>query len=119
MSENVEGPIPDTDNPLPDGIGGDPAPAPTTPEEAPPPEPDPVPDAPPPPAPIAWEPATWYSATFACLTVGCPNQNVVKTMPKLYSNNGDPKYIRIVDSVCGKDCQILTATKLDPQPVEE
>ncbi|MFD6149374.1 hypothetical protein [Streptomyces sp. NPDC060243] len=81
-----------------------------------------APETPPPPTDaetIHWEPATWYSATFACLTPGCPEENIVKSVGMLYSNNGQAKYVRIVDSVCGKDCKILTATKLIPQPPEE
>lgn len=91
-------------------------------------EPEPEPDTPPtpeePPAPdtIDWEPQTWYSATAVCTTPGCIQENVVLSIPLLYSNNGDPRFIRVVcggDRACGKDCTILTATKLDPQPPEE
>jgi hypothetical protein len=81
-----------------------------------------VPPPPPEPDVIAWEPTTWYEITYACLTEGCINQNQVRYAPMFYSNNGDPKYIRVVDAAddaCGKDCTILTASKLDPQPPEE
>ncbi|WP_346100372.1 hypothetical protein [Streptomyces olivaceiscleroticus] len=79
---------------------------------------------PPPPAPdaITWEPYTWYGITYACLTPGCVNENIVKDYSPFYSNNGDPKFCRVVDAAdgaCGKDCKILTATKLDPQPEVE
>lgn len=90
--------------------------------EEPPEETPPVPDPVPAPAPITWEPQTWYAITFACVTPGCSEQNIIKSAPMFYSNNGDPKYIRVVcaaDGCCGKDCTILTATKLNPQPVEE
>lgn len=84
------------------------------------PTPDPEPTPPAPTAePITWEPATWYSITYACLTAGCPNQNVVGSAPMFYSNDGNPVHIRVFDSVCRTDSKILTATKLDPQPVEE
>lgn len=82
------------------------------------PEPDPVP-----PTPVGdtieWAPQTWYSITYACLTEGCPNQNVVLSAPMFYSNNGEAAYIRVIDSACDEDSLILTAAKLDPQPVEE
>jgi hypothetical protein len=84
------------------------------------PEPDPDPTPPPPVGDtIVWEPATWYSITYACRTVGCPNENVVHGAPMFYSNDGQNKNIRVIDSVCNKDSMIVTATKLDPQPVEE
>lgn len=92
-------------------------PLPTT--DDPPPYEEEVPPAPPASETIVWEPQTWYAATYACLTEGCINQNQVRSVDMLWSNNGDPKYIRIVDAAdgaCGKDCAILTATKLDPQP---
>ncbi|WP_371099886.1 hypothetical protein [Streptomyces sp. PU_AKi4] len=92
-------------------------------DEKPPSDPEPpTPEAPPAPDPIAWEPQTWYEATAACTTPGCIQENVILHIPMLYSNNGDPKYIRVVcgsDRACGKDATILTATKLDPQPPEE
>ncbi|MFG2359370.1 hypothetical protein [Streptomyces sp. NPDC048521] len=93
-------------------------PTPVEPEPDTPPPPGPAPDS----QPITWEPQTWYSITAACRTPGCLQENIVVTIPMFYSNNGDPKYIRVVcaaDDCCGKDCTILTATKLDPQPVEE
>jgi hypothetical protein len=96
----------------------EPDPDPTEPEPEPEPTPDPIPD----PDPITWEPQTWYEATAACRTPGCIQENVIVYLPMLYSNNGDPKYIRVIcgsDQACGKDCTILTATKLDPQPPEE
>lgn len=106
---------------------GDVVPSPV--DETPPPPPDDPPPyeeetPPPPPAPetVAWEPQTWYAITYACLTPGCVNENVVKSYSPLYSNNGDPKYIRVVDAAdgaCGRDCAILTADKLDPQPEPE
>jgi len=116
--------IPDTstsvdDGTLPGGIGGDVPPPSPTPEEAPPPEPDPVPDAPPPPDTIAWEPQTWYAITYACHTAGCPNQNQIRSAPRFYSNNGAAIYLRVFDSTCRTYSPILTATKLDPQPIEE
>lgn len=86
-------------------------------------EPGPDPDPTPPPAPVGdqiqWEPATWYSITYACATPGCPNLNIVNSAPMFYSNDGLPQHIKVVDSVCGKNSTILTATKLDPQPIEE
>ncbi|QBJ94522.1 hypothetical protein D0Z67_29590 (plasmid) [Streptomyces seoulensis] len=91
-------------------------------EPAWPPPADPPPPPPPAPDPITWEPQTWYSITFACLTPGCSQQNIVKAAPMFYSNNGQLKFIRVVcaaDGCCGKDCTILTAQKLDPQPIEE
>ncbi|MFE1949934.1 hypothetical protein ACFW9D_05630 [Streptomyces sp. NPDC059524] len=94
-------------------------------ESSPPPPPEPTPtDPPPPPAPdapdtIVWEPQTWYSITYACLTDGCPSQNIVLSAPMFYSNNADPKYLRVWDSACKTYAVILTATKLDPQPIEE
>lgn len=91
---------------------------PIDPETQPDPEPDPTP---PPPTGdvITWEAATWYSITYACRTVGCPNENVVYSAPMFYSNDGQAKNIRVFDNECRKDSVILTATKLDPQPVEE
>lgn len=89
------------------------------------PEPEPTPD-PTPPVPVGdtltWEPQTWYSITYACRTAGCPNENVVGSAPMFYSNDGQTKNIRVVDAAdgaCGKDCVILTADKLDPQPIQE
>ncbi|MDX3175189.1 hypothetical protein PV382_23350 [Streptomyces scabiei] len=82
------------------------------------PTPAPIPD----PTPIPWEPQTWYSITYACRTPGCPNENITKSAPMFYTNDGQAKNIRVVDAAdgaCGKDCTILTATKLNPQPVEE
>ncbi|MFI2620401.1 hypothetical protein [Streptomyces sp. NPDC018584] len=101
--------------------------APPLPGDNPPPQDDPEPEPEPTPPPptgetIAWEPQTWYSITYACRTPGCPNENVVRSAPMFYSNNGNPAYIRVVDAAdgaCGKNSVILTATKLDPQPVEE
>jgi hypothetical protein len=94
---------------------GDPPPEPVDPE---PEIPDPIPD----PEPITWEPQTWYAVTAACRTPGCRQENIIVDIPMFYSNNGDPKYCRVVcaqDGACGKDATILTATKLDPQPPEE
>lgn len=92
----------------------------------PPPEPEPVPEPTPEPTPeapvgetIVWEPQTWYSITYACLTPGCPNLNIVGYAPMFYSNDGQTKNIRVIDSTCGKLSKVLTATKLDPQPIEE
>lgn len=89
----------------------------------PPVESDPTPPAPTPaPGPIVWEPETWYAVTAACVTPGCPQENIVVSLPMFYSNNGDPAYCRVVcaaDGCCGQDCTILTASKLDPQPVQE
>jgi hypothetical protein len=89
------------------------------------PEPEPEPE-PTPPVPVGdtltWEPQTWYSITYACRTVGCRYENHVGSAPMFYSNNGDPKYIRVncsSDDGCGKDSVILTADKLDPQPIQE
>ncbi|MFJ3043595.1 hypothetical protein [Streptomyces tendae] len=96
-----------------------PPPAPLEPPPSePPPTPDPVPEA----GVIDWEPQTWYSITSACVTPGCPQENVIVYFPMFYSNNGELKFIRVVcgsDGCCGKDCRILTAEKLDPQPIEE
>lgn len=97
-------------------VGGD------VPVEPPPTTPDPTPEAPDPADTIHWEPNTWYAITYACLTPGCKEENKVKSAPLFPSNNGDPKYIRVncaADGCCKKDCKILTATKLDPQPIEE
>jgi hypothetical protein len=101
------------------GIGGDGGELPPIPIETPE-EPTPI-EVPPAPVgdTIVWEPQTWYAITYACLTTGCPNQNQVKSAPMFYSNNGDPKYIRVFDSTCRTDSKILTAQKLDPQPIEE
>lgn len=99
-------PIPETSDP---GVQG------PEPEQ----QPDPVPEPVPAPSLIAWEPRTWYSITYACRNQGCANQNRIYAAPMFYSNNGVPAYIRVVDSTCNKDSTILTATKLDPQPVEE
>lgn len=91
------------------------------PDDPPPYEPE-TPPAPPPADTITWEPYTWYAITYACLTPGCINENIVKNYSPFYSNNGDPKLCRVVDAAsdaCGKDCAILTAVKLDPQPPEE
>lgn len=99
-------------------VESDPGPPPPDPEPEPTPTPDPVPE----PEPITWEPQTWYSVTAACRTPGCPQENIIVDIPMFYSNNGDPAYCRVVcaaDGCCGKDCAILTATKLDPQPVQE
>lgn len=115
MSEeqNPQDTPPDDSNPIPP----DPEPPEPEPEETPEPTPPvPVGDA------LVWEPRTWYSITYACRTPGCPNENVVGSAPMFYSNNGETKYIRVVDAAdgaCGKDSVILTATKLDPQPIEE
>ncbi|MFI8792574.1 hypothetical protein [Streptomyces sp. NPDC055105] len=94
----------------------DPVDPPTTDPE---PEPTPTPDAPPAPDVIAWEPRTWYSITYVCLTPTCPNLNVVGAIAMFYSNDGQLKNIRVIDSTCNKQSTILTATKLDPQPIEE
>lgn len=106
--------------PAPDGSTSGPVnPEPPTPE----PEPEPDPTPPPPTGDtLTWQPRTWYSITYACRTVGCPNENVVRFAPMFYSNDGQLKNIRVVDAAdgaCGKDCVILTADKLDPQPIEE
>ncbi|CAL9669426.1 hypothetical protein SUDANB145_07334 (plasmid) [Streptomyces sp. enrichment culture] len=117
-ADPVEEPAP-VDSSTPPPAEADPGPPPPEPEPEPinpDPEPLPTPDT------IAWEPQTWYSATAACATPGCVQQGIIVNLPMLYSNNGDPKYIRVVcaqDGACGKDCTILTATKLDPQPPEE
>ncbi|MEU1134482.1 hypothetical protein ABZ383_32255 [Streptomyces sp. NPDC005900] len=87
------------------------------------PEPEPEPVPPPPTGEtITWEPQTWYSITYACRTPGCINENQVRAAPMFYSNDGQLKNIRVVDAsddACHKDCVILTAAKLDPQPIEE
>ncbi|MEW2393077.1 hypothetical protein AB0933_32420 [Streptomyces venezuelae] len=99
---------------------------PPVPDDPPPvtePEPEPEPTPPPPTGDtLTWEPQTWYSITYACRTAGCKNENVVRSAPMFYSNDGQSKNIRVVDAAddaCKKDCVILTADKLDPQPVEE
>lgn len=68
---------------------------------------------------IEYEPNTWYSATVECRTPGCIHAGPIYPIPMVYSNNGDPKFVRVQDSACGNDMVILTATKLDPQPIEE
>lgn len=68
---------------------------------------------------IVYEPATYYSATVTCYTPGCSHMGNVYPIPMVYSNNGDPKLVRVFDSECNRDMVILTATKLDPQPPEE
>lgn len=96
----------------------DPPPPAEDPVNEPAPTPDPVPE----PDVIEWEPQTWYAITAACVTPGCRQENILLDIPMFYSNNGQLKYIRVVcaaDGCCGKDCRILTAIKLDPQPVEE
>lgn len=114
-----EQPVPDEEATMGEQPQNDPVVPPPTETE---PETPPTPEAPPAPDTIAWEPQTWYSATAVCMTPGCIQENVILNIGMLYSNNGDPKYIRVVcgsDRACGKDCTILTATKLDPQPIEE
>ncbi|GAA3153306.1 hypothetical protein ACFQ0X_44210 [Streptomyces rectiviolaceus] len=113
MSEEQQSTQPDDTPPVPADPG--------TVEPEPEPEPEPTP-----PAPVGdtltWEPRTWYSITYACRTVGCRYENHVGSAAMFYSNNGDPKYIRVncsSDDGCGKDSVILTADKLDPQPIEE
>lgn len=108
----------DSGEPPPPPIEDPPPPPAGDPVDEPAPTPDPVPE----PDVIAWEPQTWYSVTAACVTPGCPQENIVVFFPMFYSNNGDPAYIRVgcdADGCCGNACTILTATKLDPQPVEE
>ncbi|MEW1565823.1 hypothetical protein AB0454_22890 [Streptomyces sp. NPDC093509] len=113
---------PTQDTPTNDGSDDEmpqpPTPEPTEPTTPTDPDPDPVPDTPTGDT-IVWEAHTWYSITYACLTVGCPNENVVGSAPMFYSNDGQAKNIRVIDSTCGKQSKILTATKLNPQPVEE
>lgn len=101
------------------GEGTVPEEPPPTPVEPPPSTPEPPPEAPGAGDTIVWEPRTWYEITYACLTEGCINQNQVRYAPMFYSNDGQTKNIRVYDSSCKKDCKILTATKLDPQPIEE
>lgn len=103
--EQPTGPAPDPETP--------PGPEPDQPTEPEPAPPAPVPDQ------IVWEPRTWYEITYACRTPDCPNLNIVGYAPMFYSNDGQLKNIRVVDSVCGKDSMIVTATKLDPQPAED
>lgn len=75
------------------------------------------PQTPPPPespsSPIVFEPATWYAVTSACTTESCPNLNTTTTEPMVYSNAGT---VIMICARCGKQRQILSATKLDPQP---
>ncbi|MDH6226199.1 hypothetical protein [Streptomyces sp. MJP52] len=90
----------------------------TTPADEPAEPTDPIPE----PEPITWEPQTWYEITFVCQTQGCGLYGVIGHSPMFYSNNGDPRWCRVVcaaDGYCGQDCTILTAKKLDPQPPEE
>ncbi|MFD7867306.1 hypothetical protein [Streptomyces sp. NPDC059783] len=68
---------------------------------------------------IVYEPAMYYSVTVTCTTLGCSHNGNTYPIPMVYSNNGDPRYVRVIDSECNRDMVILTATKLDPQPVEE
>lgn len=81
------------------------------------PPPPPAPDTPPAPdlpsSPITFEAATWYSVTSVCTTGTCPNLNTTTTEPMVYSNAGT---VHMICGLCGKDRQILAATKLDPQP---
>lgn len=96
----------------------DPPPPVEEPVDEPTPTPDPVPEG----DVIVWEPQTWYAVTAACITPGCRQENIIVSFPMFYSNNGDPKYIRVgcdSDGCCGNACRILTADKLDPQPIEE
>lgn len=67
---------------------------------------------------ITYEPATYYTATVVCRTEGCEGEGVPVAV-QLYSNNGDPDYIRVQHSVCRQWMVILSATKMDPQPPEE
>jgi hypothetical protein len=104
------------------GEGVTPEEPPPTPLEPPPTTPEPPPEAPGPADTIVWKARTWYEITFACLTPGCVNENIVRYAPMFYSNDGQLKNIRVncaADGACKKDCKILTATELDPQPVEE
>ncbi|MFJ2279215.1 hypothetical protein ACIOEZ_34265 [Streptomyces sp. NPDC087866] len=68
---------------------------------------------------IEYEPATYYSATVTCRTPGCENEGGIFFIPMVYSNNGNPQYVKVQDSTCRQWMVILTATKLDPQPPEE
>lgn len=110
-------------NPQPAPLdGSDPTPIdPALPEEDPEPEPEPTPE-PPTGDTLTWKPRTWYEITYACRTPGCRNENQVRYAPMFYSNDGLLKNIRVndaADDACKLDCVILTATELDPQPIEE
>jgi hypothetical protein len=68
---------------------------------------------------IEYEPATYYSVTVTCRTPGCIHEDNVYPIAMIYSNNGNPDYVRVQDSACRQYMVILTAEKLDPQPPEE
>ncbi|THA29172.1 hypothetical protein E6R18_25000 [Streptomyces sp. A1277] len=67
---------------------------------------------------IEYEPATYYNVTAVCRTEGCANYDKIAAAP-VYSNNGNPDYVNVIDSTCRSRMVILTATKMDPQPPEE
>lgn len=75
-------------------------------------------------ADVTFEPATWYSVMVRCNTAGdgtpdnppCPNylrDPREWEVAEVYSNAGQPV---IQDGRCGQLVEIVSATKLDPQP---
>jgi hypothetical protein len=67
--------------------------------------------------PQALEPATFYYAEAVCHTVGCPNQDIIMKVPAMYSNDGST--YAVFCGLCSSKAEVVTATKLDPQPVME
>ncbi|MEW2402120.1 hypothetical protein [Streptomyces sp. NPDC046862] len=71
------------------------------------------------------EPGTYYDVTVRCNTrtlpnqqgqgdpQPCPNYERVWDVTEVYSNAGQ---LRVQCGLCQKDTEILTATKMDPQP---
>ena len=62
-----------------------------------------------------YEPRTWFSVTVTDDTETCKNYQRVWTTSPVYSYDG--LTVQVGCGLCGQRLRVLTATKLDPQPV--
>ncbi|MFL4904809.1 hypothetical protein ACJ6WF_16880 [Streptomyces sp. MMS24-I2-30] len=66
------------------------------------------------PTDVVFEPATWYAVTARDNTPACHNFNRTFDVNPFYSNDGN--FVLVQCGICSEPMEILTATRLDPQP---
>lgn len=70
-----------------------------------------------PPPEITYEPSTYYDLTARCINSACPVYDQVFQVGYAYSNAN--ALCVVFCGICDSQDEILTATVMDPQPVQE
>lgn len=64
---------------------------------------------------VTLEADTWYEVTARDNNPDCRNYEKTFDFKQFYSNDGI--HYSVVCGICGQEMEILTAIKLDPQPI--